>query len=131
MPAIAESFPAELTSKLNSVDAGFGQVLTAYEGADVNLLCNAGNPNPPATISFFMRANTTLPFTPVMNGSDGVVVIVNAPNSVTLGVRNLTLGEVEYRCEARNALGSVSRTTRIRTLPRGECVFKLKWTCRQ
>lgn len=119
-PDIPDTEPDELTSKLNEVDTGFGQLLTVYEGANVNLKCNGGNANPPAMISFFVRSNFTgvHPFAPVVNSSD-FMIIVNDDNDVTLRVPSIALGEVEFLCAASNAVGTSARTTRIKVRPQG------------
>lgn len=118
-PDIVNSEPADFTSKLNEVNTGFGQLLTVYEGADVNLRCNPANANPPAEITFFSRVNFTagIPFVRLNNSVEEEVI--NGPNDVTLRISNVSAGlQVEYMCMARNAAGVDSSITRVTVLPR-------------
>ena len=120
-PNIPDTPPMTQTSKLNSLEGGFGQILTVYEGANVSLVCDAGNANPPADITFSVNTNFTEPdYMPVMDGDEGVMI--------TMGVNNATLlltamvGEFEYRCEAENNAGTAFKSTRVIVRPRGTYV---------
>lgn len=127
-PDIEEPVVVDTISKLNTVEAIFGEVLTVYEGADVRLTCNAGNANPPAVIGFSTRSNLTngFPFTAVMN-TNVTMIIDNDVNSVTLVVVDIELTEdgeaVEYRCEASNDADTQFSSTLITVRPRGGCVL--------
>ena len=117
-PNIPTTQPGVVISKLNEVNTGFGQLLTVYEGAEVNLECSAGNANPPARITFSMRSNSTDDlFVPVVDSS-ATMIVVNGPNNVTLRIANME--DTEYRCEARNPVGTSSRATTIRVRPAGK-----------
>ena len=120
-PTVIQSFPDTITTFMNEVATGFGQLLTVYQGATVSLICSAGNANPPATFSFFQRStnSTDSVFEPVQPSLD-VSVIMNGPNSATLLLTDVMTGEVEYQCVATNSESSSSRITRVTVLPGGE-----------
>lgn len=121
-PNIPNTRPTTIISKMNEVDAGFGQLVTVYSGSTVNLRCTAGNANPPASFSFSQRNATdnTSEFVSLME-TPNIMFIVNGPNDVTLQLTSVTPSEMEYRCEASNVLSTVSRSTRVSVLPGGEC----------
>jgi hypothetical protein len=117
-PVIPDTEPDTVISKLNEIDAGFGQALTVYEGADVNLRC-AVEAIPPAMITFSTRPNASQPFEPITVGSD-FNVMVNGPNDVTLHINGTDQGEAEFRCEAMNLAGADARITTIKVRPPGQ-----------
>lgn len=122
-PSIPQTPPPQLRSKLFRVEAGFGQFLTVYEGARVKLRCDAGNANPPASLSFLVNTNaTSLDYLPLAESED-VMVEVGGDNQATLCL-TVSVGVFEYRCQASNVVGADSGDTRVIVLPRGEILKK-------
>lgn len=121
-PSIMSFLPSSFTSKLSQVNAGFGQIVTTYQGANVDLECRAGNANPPATFSFFVmdlnEENST--FGP-LSESGSVMFVSSEANVAILRLRNVSESQ-EYQCLASNAMGSDSLTARLNVRSRSKCM---------
>ena len=119
-PQVVTSQPATFTSTQSQVNAGFGQIVEIYEGANIDLECTASNANPPSSFSFFVRNLTTnSSFTQLME-SENVAFVTNGANNVTLRLMNVMVSS-EYMCSASNAVGRDTETTRVSIRSRGEC----------
>ena len=116
-PNIPSSFPSSFISKLSQVEVGFGQEVTVYEGANVDLRCTAGNANPPATFDFFIRNDCG----PLEQGGN-VMFIDNGVNDVTLRLLDISTdqNDVTYTCRASNSFGTTSKSTRLKVRPSGK-----------
>ena len=115
-PNIPSSFPSFFISNLSQVEVGFGQEVTVYEGANVDLRCTAGNANPPATIDFIRNDCG-----PLEQGGN-VMFIDNGVNDVTLRLLDISTdqNDVTYTCRASNSFGTTSKSTRLKVRPSGK-----------
>ncbi len=111
-PSIPTPFPSTFISKLNTVEAEFGQIVTVFAGADVELRCRAGSANPPAdfTLSQRLVSSSSPDFMEIENPN----VVFSGVNEATLILPNVNISEIEYQCQASNVEGSASSTTRLR-----------------
>ena len=126
-------------SKFANVQGSFPQMITIYEGANVDLTCSELAGNPPSTISFFERIfNETLQRVvdvriPEDDDTDNYVITQSASDNVAV----LEIGSISsefnavnrtgvFTCVAENILGSTSRQTTVNILPASEfCVLRI------
>jgi len=122
-PRIEDVRPPTISSVMSVVNASFGQTVRIPMGSTVNLKCVASTANPPARFSFFQRdssnsSNNGLDFVAITPGSmAGVNVESTSFNEQTLRITRVAAGEIEYRCDAENSLGTATAFSRVTGLP--------------
>ena len=114
--------------KIRTVNGGFPQTITVYEGADIVLSCTVPTGNPPPTISFQRRFfNTTsgnFEFRSIMDHC-GNARIFQSENTAILTIteirRNDNINAINgvgvFRCIASNIVGTAMENTTINILP--------------
>ena len=120
--------PSIFRSKFRTVEGGFPQTITVYEGADVTLRCIIAAGSPPPTVIFQRRiVNTStneIEYQTIVDGDNAE--ITQSGNASILTIRNIMINELDintinetgrFRCIASNIAGTVRETTTINVLP--------------
>ena len=119
-PSIARG-SGDLTSKFREIDSAFGQSLTVYEGANIDLQCATRSSNPSADFDFFVLNDVgdyvQINETDLMDNYE----IISSGDGATLRITGIPLSEepARFGCRASNLIGQDFAATTVEVRPAG------------